>query len=261
MNYILDDIKTRLDIDILNIETFKDGTTDSLVFSVNNKYLVKTMNEEDIKIQKIFYDLYKDSSYFQKIIYISNKYNYICYKYINGIKFKKNSYDSKKIIDEIYNITKNYKEYNSDFYGYLNYKVKTGYEFLKSEIDYAYDKIKELNIDNNKVYVALENLKDYKFLKYLLHGDFGVHNFLIENNKLKIIDSMPLVFDPLYDFYFACLSSNFIFNNLNLLFKYYDRDINYKKNLFLIVFYIRMSRAYMYDKDNFIDYLKIYINL
>ncbi len=256
MNTILEDIINKLNIKIDNINTFKDGTTDSLVFSINNKYLIKTMNIEEIERYKIFFNLYKDNKYFQKIIYINENLNYICFEFIKGNRFQDITYDYVKAIDEIFNIINSYKEYDSDFYGYLDYKVNTPYEFLLSEINYAKEKIEFINLD--KVYKALDNIKDYNYSKYLLHGDFGIHNFIVSNNKIRVIDPMPMVFDPLYDFYFACLSSSFLLKNIDLIFKYYDRDLSYKKNLFIIVFYIRMSRAYVYDKEHFNEYLKIY---
>ena len=259
MDNILEDICLKLNIKIESIESYKDGATNSLVFSINNKYLIKTMNNSELKIQKEFFDYYLDNPFFQKIIYLNDKLNYICFKFIEGNKFKNINYDIKKIIDEIYNITKSYKKIDVDYYGYLDYKVKIPYEFLLSEIEYASSKIP--NINKDKVYESLDIVKNYQIAKYLLHGDFGVHNFLFSNDKLKVIDPMPLVFDPLYDFYFAVLSSNFLFNDMDDIYKYYDRDLIYKKNLLLIVFYIRMSRAYVYDKEHFEDYLKIYKKL
>ena len=259
MNEIINDIKKYLDIDIKNIKKYKDGTTDSIVFSINNKYLIKTMSKEEIEIQKIFFNLYKNNLYFQKIIYINNNLNYICFEFIKGEKFKDLIIDSNLIIEEIYNITKSYKKVDCDFYGYLDYSVKTPYDFLLSEINYAKEKILDINTD--KVYEALNYFKDKNISKYLLHGDFGVHNFLIDNNTLRVIDPMPLVFDPLYDFYFACLSNSFLLIELDYIFKFYNRDIDYKRNLLIIVFYIRMSRSYMYDKEHFNNYLNIYNNL
>ena len=259
MDTILDDIKNTLNIKINNIYNFKDGTTDSLVFCINNKYLIKTLSKEDIDLLKIFFDLYKDNNYFQKVIYVNKNLNYICFEFIKGNRFQDISYNYKKAIVEIYNITKSYKEIDTNYYGYLDYKTKTPYEFLLSEINYAKEKLFDINID--KVYKALNKIKNYSYPKYLLHGDFGIHNFIVSNKKIKVIDPMPLVFDPLYDFYFACLSSSFLIKNIDLIFNYYDRDNIYKKNLFIIVFFIRMSRAYVYDKEHFNEYIKIFKKL
>ena len=255
MKEIIEDVKLKLNIKIENITSFNDGTTNSLVFSINNKYLIKMMSKEELLNQKIFFDLYYDNKYFQKVIYYNEELNYICFNFIEGVKFK-NNYDSNLALNEIYNITSSYKKYKSDYYGYFDYPCKTAYDFLLSEVEYAKEKIEF--IDNSKVYSSLNYFKNIKVSKYLLHGDFGVHNFIVSNNSIKVIDPMPLVFDPLYDFYFASLSSTFSFKNIKMILDYYDRDIDYKKNLFIIVFYIRMSRAFVYDKEHFNDYLELY---
>ncbi|MBQ8891654.1 MAG: hypothetical protein IJ068_02185 [Bacilli bacterium] len=258
MKDILDDLENKLNIKITNIENHKEGTSSSLVFGVNKKYLIKTMNVSELNNQQIFLNVYKNINYFQKIILVNKNLNYICFKYINGIKLKEYRF-KLNMIDEIYKIVKSYKKYDCDFYGYFDYRYSSAYLFLKSEIEYASEKIKD--IDTKIVYESLNKLKKYKIEKYLLHGDFGLHNMLLVNNKIKVIDAMPLVFSPIYDFYFACLSSTICFNNLNLLFNYFDYDMEYKKNLFIIVFYIRMSRAYVYDKNKFESYLEIYNKL
>ncbi|WP_237690810.1 phosphotransferase [Paenibacillus caui] len=45
-------------------------------------------------------------------------------------------------------------------------------------------------------------------LRYLLHGDCGVHNFLFSQGKLAgVIDPTPVVGDPVYDLIYAFCSS------------------------------------------------------
>jgi len=262
MEKILINLEKKLKIKVKHIEKYHDGTTNALVFCVNNTYLIKKMSRKELNTQILFFDFYKDNNYFQKIVYVNKRLCFICFRYLNGILFNKNKQINKlKIIDEIYSIVKSYKKVNNNFYGYLEYPKISAIDFLKSEIEYAKEKLKKLNIDDSKVYIALNKFKNIKIDKYLLHGDFGVHNFLINNKYLRVIDPMPLVFDPLYDFYFAILSSNLLFVDLSYIFKYFNHDLNYKKNLLLIVFYIRMSRAYLYDVDHFKDYLRIYETL
>ena len=259
MNELLNDIKNKLNIELYDIHEYTDGTTDSLVISINNKYLIKRVGKEEYFNLKEFYKLY-NGNYFQNVIYSNDNLCYYCFDFINGKKINKvNNLNPDNIIDTIYEITNSYKPYNKEFYGYLEYPYKIPYEFLKSEIDYAKEKMIPIKCD--KVYDALNKIKKYDIPKYLLHGDFGVHNFIFQENNFKVIDPMPLVFDPLYDFYFASLSSSFLFMNLEKILSYYDRPFEYKKYLFLIVFYIRMSRSYMYDKEHFEDYVKIYKKL
>ncbi len=97
--------------------------------------------------------------------------------------------------------------------------------------------------------------------QYLLHGDFGTHNFLIEDGKIRVIDPMPAVGDYLYDFYFALLSNVSIFLELSADYIYSfftDRDLEYKKALTIVALYVRMSRAALYDKDRLQSYIQLY---
>lgn len=265
INKIIEDISFRLKINIdkNKINYFTDGSTDSIVFSIDNKYLIKTVDELTLKTQVEFFNLYKND-YFQKIIYYNEKLKYICFEYIQGNLFKNEKHiDYNDITTQIYNIVSNYKKYDYDNYGYLFEDHKSWYEFLKSEVEYSKKSIESLNIDISKVENALKIIKKYKVDKYLIHGDFGVHNFLINKSNIKVIDPMSVVGDYLYDFYFALLSSANIIKNIKIddMLNFFDRNINYKKSLFIIVFYIRMCRCYIYDKDNFNVYLKTYNNL
>ena len=90
-------------------------------------------------------------------------------------------------------------------YGYLFEDNKTWDEFLLDEALNSYKEMPEINID--KIYKALEIIKKYNVDKYLIHGDFGTHNFIMQDNKIKVIDPMCVVGDKLYDFYFAIFSN------------------------------------------------------
>ena len=71
---------------------------------------------------------------------------------------------------------------------------------------------------------------------------------------------MPVVGDYLYDFYFSIFSDTDIFTTTTIeeLLKYYDREIEVKKAMITITFFIRMSRAFVYNKEKFDTYLKYY---
>lgn len=263
INVILNDISVKLDIDIKksNIEYFTDGASGSIVFSIDDKYLIKTMTDLELKVQIEFLSIY-NNDHFQKIVYYNKKLKYICFEYIDGNKiYKYISNNEKNIIKEIYHITNLYKLYRYDGYGYLYEDNKSWYQFLYDEVMYSKNKILDINID--KVIKSLNTLKKYNIDKYLIHGDFGTHNFLYSNDKIKVIDPMGLVGDYLYDFYFAILSEYNIFRNINIdyILSFYDRDIEYKKSLFVVVFFIRMSRCYVYDREDFNNYLEIYDKL
>lgn len=258
---ILKDIEKKLDI-IINkkdIIYFTEGATKSIVFSIKNKYLVKTVSTSELLIQIDFLNKY--NKYFQKIITYNKELSYVCYKYIDGNKvYNFNEYDKQTIINQLYEITSNYKIINYEGYGYYLEDHKTWYQFLLDEVEYS--KSKMCDIDMHIVYDSLNKIKEYNVDKYLIHGDFGVHNFLFNNNKIEVIDPMGVVGDPLYDFYFSLLSNYSLFCDIdfNHILQYFNKNINYKKALFIIVYYIRMSRAYVYDKNNYDNYYNIFKN-
>lgn len=263
LDEVLRDVSTRLNIKIEKTKYFTEGTTDSIVLSINDKYLIKTVDELTLKEQVEFLNTY-NYDYFQKIIFYSEKLNYICFEFLEGIKF--DLVDIKNINDtlnELYKITDNYKKYEYDGYGYLFADHKTWYDFLKDEVEHAKGDFNGFNVDMNKIYESLEIIKKYNIPKYLTHGDFGTHNFLINNGTIKVIDPVGVVGDYLYDFYYSIFSSYKIFSktSVNDILEYHNRDYEYKKALLLIVFFIRMSRCYVYDRDNLNKYLDLYKEL
>ena len=259
---IIKDLENNLNIKVTekDITYYTDGATDSIVFNIMDKYLVKTMDDITYKTQKEFLEFYNNINEFQTIIHHNEELKYICFEYKQGSLFRKDKLSSKEAMEQVYNIVNNYKEYNHDYYGYLYEDEKTWYEFLKDEVEYSNKKMQEANINLDKVNNALKIIKEYTTPKYLIHGDFGVHNFIVNNNHIHIIDPMPVVGDYLYDFYFSLYSDTDLFTNLNIeeILSYFDRDIKIKKALLTITFFIRMSRAYVYDKPFFHLYTKYY---
>ena len=259
---ILKDLEETLNIKIeeKDITYYTDGATDSIVFNIMDKYLIKTMDDITYKTQSEFLKFYKDINEFQTIIHQNEELKYICFEYKQGSLFRKDKITPELAMEQLYNIVNNYKEYNHDYYGYLYEDEKTWYEFLKDEVEYSNKKMQEANINLDKVNNALEIIKDYQSPKYLIHGDFGVHNFIVNNKHIHVIDPMPVVGDYLYDFYFSLYSDTDLFTNLDIkeILKYFERDIKIKKALLTITFFIRMSRAYVYDKPFFHLYTKYY---
>lgn len=261
---IIKDIEEVLNIKINeeDIHYFTDGVSGSTVFKLQNKYLVKITDELTIKTQKEFFNYYNEN-YLQKLIHINEELNYIIFEFIEGEKFHL-EIDTKAlhIFEQLISITLNYKKYDYNGYGYLfeDYN-KSWDEFLLDEALNSYKEMPEINMD--KVYESLEIIKQYKVDKYLIHGDFGTHNFIMQKNKIKVIDPMCVVGDKLYDFYFAIFSNDEIFNNIELwiILKQFDYEMEYKKALLTIVLFIRMGRAKKYDKENFYKYEDIYNDL
>ena len=257
---VIDDLNVKLNENINrdSIVYYNDGHTKSLVFGIN-KYIIKIFRRKSLENQLIFYKEYKDFKYFPKIITYNKELNYICFNYLGNLKYVDSNIDYNEVIKQIKDIVDNYHPYKSHFYGYLDYKKISWYNFLKYEINHAN---KSLNgeISLNKVLESLKIIRKYKIEKYLLHGDLGTHNFIVKNNLIYPIDAVPIIGDKLYDFYFAILSNQKILVNTDIdeILNYYDGNLEYKKALFTIVLFIIMGRCNIYNKDNLNIYIKLY---
>lgn len=238
---------------------YTDGWTGAVVFDLDRKLLVKITNTETIETQAEF--LRENPGHvFSNLICYDLEIGYICFEFIDGRKFSEAQLDAEESIRQIAEIVRNYREYPDDAgYGFLRHEFSTWREFLQDEIDYARGYIPTVSME--KVTAALEQIGEAAPRQYLMHGDFGAHNFLVEDSgKIRVIDPMPAVGDYLYDFYFAILSDTDIFTKVGeeFIYGFFERDMAEKKALLTIALYVRMSRAFKYDRENFEAYLRMY---
>lgn len=256
---ILEDLKTKINFHNPKIKYYTEGATESIVFSLDNKYLIKTVDENTLKTQVEFLKFYQDNNKFQKLVTYNEKLKYICFEFLEGEKYTgKEDISVIDIVKQIYEITSSYKKYEYAGFGYLYEDILSWSAFLKSEVDYSKKAIESLNLNFDKVSRALDNIDNYKIDKYLIHGDFGTHNFLINNNEILVIDPMPVVGDRIYDFYFALFSNVNLFNKLDkdYILSFFNVDKDYKRSLMIIVLFIRLSRCYVYHKEDLDIYLE-----
>ena len=239
-----------------------DGWTGAVVFDLDRKYLIKITNSETIESQVEFLRE-NPRNIFSNVICYDLEVGYICLEFIEGVKYNEAKLNAKDALWQVSNIVKNYREYpHAEGYGFLRHEFPTWKEFLRDEIDYARGYIPTISTD--KVMAALDVIGNKQPKQYLMHGDFGTHNFLVEKSgRIRVIDPMPVVGDYLYDFYFAILSNTNIFTivGADYIYSFFDRDIEEKKALLTIALYVRMSRAFKYDRENFDAYTKMYANI
>ena len=259
MEELLKDFESRMNITVFekDIKYYSGGATDAIVFSINDEYLIKKTSKSELDVFNEFFSKYKSDEY-QKLYYINYDLSYACLSFKKGKLFD-GSIDSNKMIDILYKTVSNYKMIDYDGYGYLFEDNKSWKDFLKDEVEYSLTVFENKNTTyNENIEKCLDYISKYNINKYLLHGDFGTHNFIIDKSNIYFIDPMGLVGDPLYDFYFAIFSDISIFNSIKLndILKYFDRDIKYKKSLAYITFIIRLCRTYRYNKDDYNAYLK-----
>ena len=257
---IFDDINAKLNVNLFESKPhyYTDGATNSTVFSIDNKYLVKISDERTVR-ELVEFLTANTNPVFQSYLCSDEELKYACLGFIEGKHYKEGPLEAHAAAEQIANIVKNYAVYDCEQYGFMNDMKPTWYDFLLDEVEYAAKRIPDISQD--AVRVALEETRGFTPEKRLLHGDFGTHNFLVNNGTIRVIDPMPVVGDKLYDFYFAILSNIGIFPELGLdyIFSFFDEyDAEYKKAILTIALYVRMSRAAVYDTKNLDKYIEMY---
>ena len=134
-------LKIKIDKD--KIVYYTDGATDSIVFNIDNKYLIKTVDELTYSSQTEFLNFYKDIPQFQNIIHTNKNLQYICFEFKKGNLYRKNRISPEKTIEQVFNIVKQYREYNHPYFGYLYEDEKSWYEFLNDEVKFSDEIIKQ----------------------------------------------------------------------------------------------------------------------
>ena len=243
----------------LPVTFYSTGATDATVFSLGDKYLVKITDRETVQTQKTFLDLVPGGR-FQKLLCANESLGYECFEFIVGERYSDAPLEPHTAVKQVAEIVGQYPRYDSENYGFLGDEKPTWREFLLDEIEYAARRIPDISRD--KVMAALDVVGGYAPVQYLMHGDFGTHNFLVSNGEIRVIDPMPVIGDRLYDFYFAILSDTDIFGELgvNYYFQFFDDGYSreYKMALLTIALYVRMSRAAVYDEVNLPAYERLY---
>lgn len=255
---LLKDLQKRLEpnLDCSSISIQSPGVSGALLVNIKNKYIYKYyLKESDYEKTKYFLNTYRDTNYFQKIIIDNKKEKGLCLTFLRGKEVFNQNKDYSYLIEQIYEITSKYKK--SDFKTTQNDFI----DFLKLIIDWNYVD----TIDTSYINKYLNIIKKYDYPKYIIHGDFGSHNFIINNNKIKIIDPDMLIGDKLYDFYCGVFSDPIIFKKLTKeqILSYFDEyEVEYKNAMLIICFTFRMLVALKYKYYNDTDiYLEWYQDL
>ena len=257
---VFEDIYKKIGVDLSRerATVYTDGATQSSVFSIKDKYLIKITSRMTVRTQSEFLQKVQHPA-FQKLLCYDVDLHYECYEFIKGVHYKDAPLEAREAVLQIANIVEGYPRYDCDGYGFLEDEKTSWREFLLDEIEYAQERIPE--VSQERVLRALVVAGQYTPEKYLMHGDFGAHNFLTDNGKIRVIDPMPMVGDRLYDFYFAVLSNTKIFAELGLdyILSFFEGyDVEYRKALITIALYVRTSRAAVYDTANLDKYIELY---
>lgn len=200
------------------IKKINSGTTDGLVYSIseNNlpKYLLKLDRPQQINFSSRFFHTYQDVDLLPKLYYTDPEKEFILYAYIEGTTHYNRG--SKidwmtLLVNELFNHYVKYDQ-NADWGRLGGIPQQTWHNFNLRSLESAYANIGDLlpQEDYFKVKSIVERIAmdEKQEMKYLLHGDTGVHNFVFQDNALSgVIDPSPLVGPIIYDFTYAFCSS------------------------------------------------------
>ena len=259
---VFDDIEKKIGVSLCDEELkfYYDGSTDSIVFNVLDKYIVKITNERTVRNQQLFLSKNTHPA-FQHLLCSDEKLHYECFEFIDGVHYSSHPIEKRQATEQLAKIVQSYAKFPHEGYGFLDDEKATWADFLLDEIDYAKRRIP--SISQARVMAALDVVREFpEPEQYLMHGDFGAHNFLSEGGQtIRVIDPMPMVGDRMYDFYLAVLSNVAIFRDLGeeyLMQFFADADLRYRRALMVIALYVRMSRAAHYDNEHLPDYERLY---
>lgn len=242
-------------------ESYKvlSGGNHNRVYNINDKYFFKFKDELAILEESMYFSKYQ-GKYYPKCYYFDLKNNYIIYELLNAHDAE-DATKIENIIDIAFNLSHNSKKTRIKGFGYYGIENPTWISFLKQEVNVSRDYLKKYldKKDFDIVDRALKTLSKYRIEKRILHGDFGLHNIMVEKSgRMIVIDPEPVLGDWTYDFIFFCLSDKTTIKLIS--FKKIIERINEPeektKAMMIVVMFNRLRRILKYYPEDYNFYLK-----
>ncbi|MBO9129560.1 phosphotransferase [Bacillus sp. 165] len=189
------------------------STVGAIEYNGKPKYVVKINGREVLAAESEFLTMYQAEPLFPKLCYVDPYYRYIVYKYMPGqINYQRKNKCSMLSFLSCH-IINNYRSIpNINTWGWLEEPKDSWESFLVSRVIEAHETIGSYlsEEDYKLIYELAQRSKEIRSEKgpYLIHGDFGVHNFLFDGEQLvSVIDPTPVSGEPVYDLIYAFCSS------------------------------------------------------
>ncbi|MEI4804440.1 phosphotransferase [Bacillus sp. FJAT-51639] len=182
-------------------------------------YVVKMNKPNVLQAESLFLNRYRDQHLFPQLMYMDSNDNYIVYKYMTGSTNNRKSNKRTVLTFLSSHIINSYHPMcDANKWGWVDAPESTWELFLHTRITEAYETIQShLNTEDHQLIrnIVTNRLKRNKNdTPYLIHGDFGFHNFLFSDEQLVgVIDPTPIAGPPIYDLVYAFCSTP---NNLEL---------------------------------------------
>ncbi|AZH29225.1 aminoglycoside phosphotransferase family protein [Paenibacillus sp. M-152] len=198
-----------------NLKPLTGGTSSEVVVVMDGtrpRYVIKQNDPAIVKAEAEFLLTYAQIEKLSRVIYVDSLHRYLVYAFKPG--FTRQYSEGNKgdlLLSLATEVIAHYKSLGEEReYGYSDHPFVEWRDFLLHRTKESEKIIQDvLPPENHRFVHTLVAGSPQRNLKYLLHGDFGVHNFVFtENGTLTgIIDPDPVVGEPLYDLIYAFCSS------------------------------------------------------
>ncbi|OQR57357.1 aminoglycoside phosphotransferase family protein [Bacillus sp. CDB3] len=189
------------------------GGTTSTVYLLDGKYVMKSNESEVIREEANFLSFYEGNTLFSKLLYMEPLNRYIVYSFLEGSTSCEHGYKRITLSTLVKEVINKYEIVpEADSWGWKGSPVQTWTEFLMTDVMEAHENVR-LYISDEEYRLVLKLVSSPNRgagidKPFLLHGDFGFHNFIFRENKLYgVIDPLPVLGNPLYDLIYAFCST------------------------------------------------------
>ncbi|MED0903217.1 phosphotransferase [Bacillus nitratireducens] len=189
------------------------GGTTSTVYWLDGKYVVKSNGSEVIREEANFLSFYEGNALFSKLLYKEPLHTYFVYSFLEGSTSCEQGYKRSTLITLVKEVINKYKFVpGADGWGWKESLVQSWNEFLTANVMEAYENVRRyISEEEHRIVLKLANSPNRGTginQPFLLHGDFGFHNFIFQENELYgVIDPLPVLGDPIYDLIYAFCST------------------------------------------------------
>ncbi|MGG4215566.1 aminoglycoside phosphotransferase family protein [Paenibacillus sp. FSL L8-0638] len=197
-----------------NLKPLTGGTSSEVVVVMDGtrpRYVIKQNDPAIVKAEAEFLHTYVQIEKLSRLVYVDPLHRYLVYTFRSGLIQCHGRNKSDLLLHLATEVISHYKPFGEErHYGYPDHPFVEWKDFLLHRTKESGKIIQDiLPREDHRFVHTLVAGSPQRNIKYLLHGDCGVHNFVFnENGTLTgIIDPDPVVGEPLYDLIYAFCSS------------------------------------------------------
>ncbi|QWH18434.1 aminoglycoside phosphotransferase family protein [Bacillus mycoides] len=242
------------------------GGTTSTVYLLDGRYVVKSNEAKVIREEANFLSFYEGNALFSKLLYKEALHTYFVYSFLEGSTSCEQGNKRSTLITLVKEVINKYKIVSgAEGWGWKESLVQSWNEFLTANVMEAYENVRRyISEEEYRIVFKLANSPNRGTginQPFLLHGDFGFHNFIFRENRLHgVIDPLPILGDPLYDLIYAFCSTpedltkeTIQYVMKQCVFRKRDRDL-YEE--IVIGLYLRIDTCLRHHPKDLEDYLE-----